>query len=248
MNYKKLHDKIINNRIALGDPEGYSELHHIIPRSLGGLDTPDNLIRLTAREHFLVHYLLWKMQVEPVSKIKMAHAFTLMGTSSSNQERYFNSRLYAASRQDRSAAISLSQTGSGNSQHGTKWIFRFDPNTFEGLEERKIPKDEEIPEGWYAGRKSKKVKKCKNSKCSNPVLGTQKKVFCSPECREACRPLPMVVARQEEWVPLFLKGYSMDRALIEIGITVGSSGAHAGYAREVLRERGLEHLISYGKV
>jgi hypothetical protein len=248
MNYKKIHNNIIDKRRALGDPSGYSELHHILPRSLGGSDAKDNLIRLTAREHFLVHFLLWKMQTEIAAKRKMAKAFNFMVAAGANQQRYFNSRLYEASRKDRSEAISESQSGSGNSQYGTKWIFRFDPVTFEGLEERKIGKEEEIPEGWYAGRKTKKVRRCKNSKCFNPVMGVKKKVYCSAECREKSRPLPMVVARQEEWVPLFLKGYSMDRALIEIGIIVGSSGDHAGYARQVLRERGLEHLIKYGKV
>jgi ssDNA-binding Zn-finger/Zn-ribbon topoisomerase 1 len=38
----------------------YSENHHIIPRSLGGKDTPDNLVSLTPREHFIAHFLLYK--------------------------------------------------------------------------------------------------------------------------------------------------------------------------------------------
>lgn len=248
MDYKKIHNNIIDKRRALGDPSGYSELHHIIPKSLGGSDAAINLIRLTAREHFLVHFLLWKMQTEIVAKRKMAKAFNFMASAGAGQQRYFNSRLYEASRKDRSDAISESQSGEGNSQYGTKWIFTFDPITFKALEERKINKEEKIPEGWYAGRKSKKVRKCKDLECFNPVIGSKKKVFCSAKCRERNKPLPMVVARQEEWVPLFLDGHSIDRALIEIGITVGSSGDHARHARQVLREKGLEHLIKYNKV
>ena len=34
------------------------ERHHIIPRSLGGLDDPDNIVSLTVREHFFAHELL----------------------------------------------------------------------------------------------------------------------------------------------------------------------------------------------
>ena len=39
----------------------YTEKHHIIPRSLGGDDLTSNLVRLTAREHFVCHLLLTKM-------------------------------------------------------------------------------------------------------------------------------------------------------------------------------------------
>lgn len=40
--------------------DGYTERHHIIPKSMGGLDHSDNLILLTGREHFIAHVLLWK--------------------------------------------------------------------------------------------------------------------------------------------------------------------------------------------
>src|SRR5581483_7361211 len=39
----------------------YREAHHIVPRSLGGDDDPANLVDLTYREHFLVHWLLTKI-------------------------------------------------------------------------------------------------------------------------------------------------------------------------------------------
>lgn len=31
----------------------YKEEHHIVPRSLGGTNTSDNFVRLTAKEHYL---------------------------------------------------------------------------------------------------------------------------------------------------------------------------------------------------
>ena len=40
--------------------EGYSEVHHIVPRSMGGTNDKNNLIRLTARQHFIAHWMLWK--------------------------------------------------------------------------------------------------------------------------------------------------------------------------------------------
>ena len=39
----------------------YYEIHHIIPKSSGGLDTEDNLAVLTAREHFICHWILYKI-------------------------------------------------------------------------------------------------------------------------------------------------------------------------------------------
>ena len=64
MNYKKIYFQIIRNRRKNPLPlDSYGEVHHIKPSSFGGakLDTPENLIRLSAREHFIVHFLLYKM-------------------------------------------------------------------------------------------------------------------------------------------------------------------------------------------
>jgi len=54
MDYKKIHDNIIDmarNRKL----EGYTEKHHIIPKCMNGTNDPNNLVKLTAREHFLIH-------------------------------------------------------------------------------------------------------------------------------------------------------------------------------------------------
>lgn len=40
---------------------GYSEVHHIRPRALGGTDDKSNLVNLSAREHFIAHLLLAKI-------------------------------------------------------------------------------------------------------------------------------------------------------------------------------------------
>ena len=62
--------------------EEYGEIHHILPKSLGGSNDPDNLIKLTAKEHFICHMLLTKM-VEGTYKQKMIYAWWAM----SNQKR-----------------------------------------------------------------------------------------------------------------------------------------------------------------
>ena len=66
----------------------YFERHHIIPRSLGGKNTKDNLVLLTGKEHYVVHHLLTKFTINE-SQPKMLNAFVKMAFSaSSNQKRY----------------------------------------------------------------------------------------------------------------------------------------------------------------
>ena len=46
--YKKWYDNIVINA-KIRNKTGYTERHHIVPRSLGGTDDLSNLVRLTAR-------------------------------------------------------------------------------------------------------------------------------------------------------------------------------------------------------
>lgn len=63
MNYKRLYYAIINHtqQQCRSKKEGYYESHHIRPRCLGGKDDTDNLVLLTAKEHFVVHHLLCRI-------------------------------------------------------------------------------------------------------------------------------------------------------------------------------------------
>lgn len=61
MDYMKLYDSLINNRRNKGTPSGYKERHHVVPKSLGGSNDSDNIVALTAREHFVAHLLLAKI-------------------------------------------------------------------------------------------------------------------------------------------------------------------------------------------
>lgn len=83
MNYKKTYDKLINNAIykhrrrldRSNSKYVYYEKHHIIPRCLGGDNSKDNLVLLTAREHFVAHKLLAEMYPEEKGLI---HAIVMM--------------------------------------------------------------------------------------------------------------------------------------------------------------------------
>lgn len=58
MNYGRIYKEFIADRKGKPKPEGYTERHHILPRALGGGDEPENLIDLTAEDHFFAHLLL----------------------------------------------------------------------------------------------------------------------------------------------------------------------------------------------
>ena len=75
---------------------GYTENHHIIPKSLGGNNSKDNLVALTGREHFVCHLLLTKM-TEGESRNKMLSAvFYLTGRGKAKERNNVikTSRLY----------------------------------------------------------------------------------------------------------------------------------------------------------
>lgn len=58
MDYARIYREFIADRKSKPKPEGYTERHHILPRSLGGGNEPENLIDLTAEDHFFAHLLL----------------------------------------------------------------------------------------------------------------------------------------------------------------------------------------------
>lgn len=58
--YTKWYDQLCERAVGR-QLDVYSEKHHIIPRSFGGVDDQSNLVVLTAREHFIAHLLLTRM-------------------------------------------------------------------------------------------------------------------------------------------------------------------------------------------
>ena len=93
MNYKRIYDQLIEKRrLNPISSDQYGERHHIIPKSEGGSDDDGNLVRLTAREHYIAHLLLARIYDD----YKMYSALTYMRCgSTTNQRNYkFNSRLY----------------------------------------------------------------------------------------------------------------------------------------------------------
>lgn len=96
MNYIDVYNKITLNRKDL-PKETYGEIHHIWPRSLGGGNEPVNLVRLTAKEHYVAHHLLTK--IFPDSR-EMVYAFNLMCGTMGSKSVYVSPRVYAEAREN----------------------------------------------------------------------------------------------------------------------------------------------------
>jgi hypothetical protein len=120
VDYSKLYNKIIENAKNKNRSKKdniYYEKHHIIPKCSGGLNNSDNLVLLTAREHFLVHWILYRIYPENRSIIV---AFKAMFAKGRSNNRYTpSSRVFEESRK----AFSDSQKGNKNHRFGITHTF-----------------------------------------------------------------------------------------------------------------------------
>ena len=235
MNYRKIYNSIISKR-KLHVADGYCEKHHIIPKSLGGTDDNYNTVSLTAREHFICHYLLSKIYIrESCEWYKMNHAFKMMNASSTGQIRYFNSRLYKKLREDLSKIMSFTQKGSRNSNYGMMWI-----SSDKLKQNRCVPKDTIIPDGWIAGRNVWNwFDEC--SVCGNKKLKTLK--ACSHKCKSYMRsPHVMII---DENLNSIIEEFKITGSIVKtlelFGVPQDTRRGNT-YLSRILKEKGFEVL------
>jgi len=90
--YTKHYNSIIERaKSRILPEETYTENHHIIPKSIGGLNSKDNVVSLTAREHRLAHILLTKMLADPKHINKMWYAaWLILRVENSSQIRHIS--------------------------------------------------------------------------------------------------------------------------------------------------------------
>lgn len=109
MDYKKIYDQLVEKCKVRGldkkSVDFYTEIHHIVPRSLGGDNSQDNLVMLSGREHYIAHMLLWKsFPKEPSLK----YAAMMM---SNRAVCKVNSHIYSALKEDFAKTISETKRG-----------------------------------------------------------------------------------------------------------------------------------------
>lgn len=128
MDYNKIYNNLIN-KSKNRQLRGYVEVHHIIPKSMGGSNFKDNLVELTAREHFLAHWLLYKIH----KNTKMAYAFFAMTRNSKGQKRILTTRKYEIAKN----AMSNAKRGKANYWYGTSGPMGGKSHTLEFKENHK---------------------------------------------------------------------------------------------------------------
>lgn len=176
MNYQKIYDAIID-QAKKRTPNGYIEMHHIIPRCLGGTNDKSNLVALYPEEHFLCHVLLVK--VYPQHKNLIIAVQKMCRPTGSRRSR----KLYGWLKRKFSERMKEISLGNYNSQYGTMWINN-------GVVSSKVKKNSVIPEGWQRGGLKKQIEaktciwclslftpktkkqKCCSSLCVSSVLGS----------------------------------------------------------------------------
>ena len=125
---KEKYFEIINNGLKDKPESGYYEHHHIVPKSICPLlrKSQDNLVYLTAKNHFLAHYYIWKWFRDELNDKKwakkMCFAFNCMKriiTKSDDIDEL--SKLYEDVRKDFSKVSSEANKGKNNPMYGKDW-------------------------------------------------------------------------------------------------------------------------------
>ncbi len=118
--YTKWYIGVIDKALIHGK-SGYTENHHIVPKSfakilnINDIHDSENLVELSAKEHFICHMLLTKM-FSGVLKQKMMYAIHRLAYSDNGNkpETYVSCRKYETIRKQHSLNIS----GAGNPMFG----------------------------------------------------------------------------------------------------------------------------------
>ena len=118
MNYKQIYNQLISKRQQETPPKNcYTETHHIKPKCLGGTNETTNLVKLTAREHYIAHLLLAKIY----NTYGMYAAVIYMQTGRFKNRKFkFNSRLYQKIREEFANKMSQKMKGKTSWNKGKK--------------------------------------------------------------------------------------------------------------------------------
>lgn len=223
MDYKRIYNELMIKRKTILI-SGYTETHHIIPKSVGGSNDKSNLVCLTAREHFIAHLLLTKFYTEGTFEYyKMIHAFYMMlNAKSAGQERYISSKRYEYLKTAQSRVMSITQSGSNNSQHGTMWI-----SNSKLRQSKKVSIYFTVTTDWFKGR----VLNWNNHYTYRPCsvcdkIGCVSKLskFCSDECKKSTYTFEL-----DMYIDKFIEYYKEHKSINKALKLLGKSGTAGEY-------------------
>lgn len=170
MNYQKIYDSIIHSA-RNKKFQGYTESHHIIPVCMGGSNNKENLVELSARQHFICHWLLFKIH----KTAKLAYAWNAMCMNFSKKR--YSSKSFSYAREEWAKRIAIANVGKTVS-----------PESKQKMALAKIGKP-----SWNAGisapwKTKNRVAYEKTPKlclfCKNPIRYKQRNIrkYCSNSC------------------------------------------------------------------
>lgn len=158
----------------------FTETHHIIPKCFGGTNNPNNLVKLTPREHYICHRLLLEMVDTPKQKKKMAYALVGMGRTNAKDktQKRISSKQYEKIRN----CVRKYFTGKKNPFYGKGHFGKDNPMSNPKNYERflKVVRSKEHSQmmsikctgeknGFFGKKHSKKTKKILSEKRSQPI-------------------------------------------------------------------------------
>lgn len=193
MNYQKIYQNLIEDAKSNPKEDTYKETHHIVPLCLGGTNNKTNLVRLTARQHFLAHWLLYKIH----RTTKLAHAwFSMCRISGGQESRSINSHLFELCKNERTKLFSKSMVGRNNPFYG-KHHSQETIDILSNIHKGKIYKTQEQIQDWVE-RVAKKTKTAEHrKKISRPGFIMLQNIHTSEIIRVAktdCR------SSSDEWI------------------------------------------------
>lgn len=160
--YTKWYFSLIENARKRKILQDY-ETHHIIPRSMGGSNEIDNLVKLSYREHFISHLLLTKMCIEKQDEIKMLWALHRLTFS----RDYYSSYQYELTRKKH--IKNMLQNHPSKKQTWRDSVSEAVFKTWENNEKRKSETSRKLKERWETDDGT--FKKIAIANLPNPMIG-----------------------------------------------------------------------------
>jgi len=123
MDYKKHYTNLIKKAINRKlNKNGYYEKHHIIPKCWGGSDKKENIIELTAREHYVAHWLLYRMRPHSNGSSFAFWKMTFPGSKYVERTYHISSRAYQEAKEAMAESNRKINTGRKvKEEHLYKW-------------------------------------------------------------------------------------------------------------------------------
>jgi hypothetical protein len=164
--YTKWYYNIIDNR-KNNQPNQhvYQEKHHIIPKSLGGSNKNENIVSITAKEHFICHMLLVRMTTGR-NRMRMSYALRMMMVvENQNQNRHkIGAALYNQLKREIHENIKPYVSGKDNGFYGKK-------HSKEAKEKMQIARaSQKMRSGWNHSEESKqKMREANHKQFKDPA-------------------------------------------------------------------------------